>query len=53
MLIFPVLNQTNRRSARGERLKTENLRAARGQHPGLGASEPQISRRPCRRKETH
>lgn len=50
---FSVLDKANGRSARGERLKTANLRTARGQHPGLGTSQPQTRRRPCRRQETY
>lgn len=52
-LYISVLDKANGRSARGERFKAENLRTARSQHPGLGASQPQTRRRSCRRQETY
>lgn len=52
-LLFPVLNKTNCRTAGGERFKTENIRAAGGEHPGPGTRQPSARRRPCSRQEAH
>lgn len=52
-VFLPVFNKANGSAARGERLPAPDLRAAGGEHPGLGACQPPARGRPFRRQETH